>query len=139
MLDRSSAYRTRISFQQILDINYDIAFIVSAVVDVLDVVVFFISTCAQVFKTYQFAVHNDLAVVKSHRTCKSAYTACSCAHLFFICKFDGMFRNIKSIDQLDHVQLSVASDESCNIAVFLTFFIICHEEQGLDSLILSHA
>ena len=134
MFHRRAADRTRVALFEDFQVGYDVTFIVSAIVDILYMVIFFICACAEVCKTRQFAVHNDSAVVKSYRTCKAAHTAGCCRHLFFVSKGDSVFRNLQGIDQLNHVQFSVAPDKSCHIAVFFALFVVSNKEQRFDGL-----
>ena len=92
--------------------------------------------CAQVSKTRQLAVHHDPAVVQMHRAGKAAYATGRSRHLRFICESNRVFRNIQCVDQLRHVQLTVAAEEHSHIALFVSFCIIGHEEQRFDRLFL---
>ena len=96
--------------------------------------IFLISACTKILQPYQFAVHHNLTVVKSARSGKTAYAPSRLANLLLISKLDSMFRNLQRVNQLDHIQLSVASYESSNISVFLTFAVIGDKQQGFYRL-----
>ena len=135
MFHRSSAYRARIAFRQILDICNDIAFIVSAVVYIFQVIVFPACSGTEIFLSRQLAVHYYRAVMELRRTRESAYAACNFTHLFFICEFYGMLWYIQRIHQLRHIEFSVASHESCHISVLLAVIVICHEQKSFHRLL----
>ena len=136
VLDWCAAYRTCIANLQSLQVAYDVALVVSAVVYILNVVICLASTCTQVLQANQFAVYYNLAVVQTYRTCEAANCTCYSTHLFFVSEFDGVFRNVQSVYQLNHVQFAVASDESSYVTVLLAFFVISYEQQSLDGLFL---
>ena len=134
VLYRSSAYRTRIAFSQGLDIRYYIAFVISAVVYVEEMMILLACSCTEIFQSRQFTVHNDLTVMESYRACESAYASRCSRHFVLICKFYGMFWNVKGIDQFRHVEFSVASYKRGYISVFIAFHIICYKQQRFHRL-----
>ena len=93
-------------------------------------------SCTKVLKSRKLTVHNNLTVVKVHRTCKTAYASRSRRHLFFISKGYGIFRNVQCIDQLGHIELPVSADKYGYVSVFIPLCIICHKQKGLDCLLL---
>ena len=76
MFYRSSAHRTRIVLFEEFKVCNNIALVVSAVVDIFYVIIFFVGSCAKIPETGQLAVNNHLAVVKAYRTRKSSHAAC---------------------------------------------------------------
>ena len=77
MLYRRTAHRTRISCRQHFDIRNDVSLVISAVVDIDQMMILLARTCTQVFETRKLTVHNDPAVMQRCRACESADTACS--------------------------------------------------------------
>ena len=51
-----------------------------------------------------------------------------------VSKLDVVFRYVQSVDQLDHVELSVSSDECYNVVLWLKVCVISCEHESLDGL-----
>ena len=134
-LDRLAAVRTWISFLKCLDICNDVTCVISAVAYVQHVVVFLVGTCAHVNCSYELGVYYYDAVLESYRACESGNAACCRACNCLIGELDVVLRNVESVYELDHVELSVTSDEACDVILRLQIIIICSEHKSLDGLL----
>ena len=133
-LYRLSAVRATVAFLKCLDIRNDISGVVSAIADTCKVVVLFVSACAHVDCAYELCIYYYDAVLESHRTCESCNGSCDRTCNILIRKLDVVLRYVECIDELDHVELSVASDECYNIVLRLKVCIVSCEHESLDGL-----
>ena len=73
--------------------NY-ITLIISSVVDVFHMIIFFVISGAQILKSHKFAVYYDFTVMQTYRSGKASDTSGFFTHLHFVSKFYSMLRAV---------------------------------------------